>query len=587
VDAWVLNSSSGGETTEFLVYLSEQADLSAAAALRSKKEKGEAVYRTLTALAERTQPPLEAILIQLGADYRAYWIANMFWVRGGPQVIQALALRPDVAHIYANPSVQFDAPSLQEQPASLNAVGGVEWNVQRVNADDVWAVGFTGQGVVVGGQDTGYDWEHPALKDKYRGWNGISVSHDYHWHDAIHTGGGLCGPDSLQPCDDYGHGTHTMGIMVGDDGAGNQVGVAPGAKWIGCRNMSVGVGTPATYIECFQWFLAPTRLDGSLPRPDLAPDVINNSWGCPPSEGCDAANIAAMQTAVENVRAAGIVVVVSAGNDGYQGCGSVNDPPAIYGAAFTVGNTDFTDTIASNSSRGPADVTGLPKPDVSAPGTFIRSSIRGGGYGYMSGTSMAAPHVAGEVALLLSAQPGLRGQVDAIEDRIRRTALPRTAPLDCGSVPGANIPNNTYGWGRVDATAALLAHQLVIEKTVTATLINPAGTLTYTLAITHTHLYSATTGVIVTDTLPASTRFISATLPYTLTGNVVKWELASLGTNASHEFQLVVQTPITTSEPIVNRDYGVSSVDVPQAVMGRPLVTWLKKHVLFLPIIQR
>lgn len=122
----------------------------------------------------------------------------------------------------------------------------MEWNLQLVGADQVWALGATGQGVVIGGQDTGYDWDHPALIEQYRGWDGLSADHNYNWHDAIHSNSGFndCGADSPEPCDDNRHGTHTMGTMVGDDGAGNQVGMAPGAEWIGCRNMDEGVGTP-------------------------------------------------------------------------------------------------------------------------------------------------------------------------------------------------------------------------------------------------------------------------------------------------------------------------------------------------------
>ncbi len=152
----------------------------------------------------------------------------------------------------------------------------------------MWAAGYTGQGAVIGGQDTGYDWDHPALKNQYRGWNGASADHDYNWHDAIHVTGSICGANSPEPCDDDDHGTHTMGTMVGDDGLGNQIGMAPGARWIGCRNMNDGVGTPATYTECYEWFIAPYPVGGTPDQgdPSKAPDVINNSWGCPPSEGC-------------------------------------------------------------------------------------------------------------------------------------------------------------------------------------------------------------------------------------------------------------------------------------------------------------
>ena len=139
--------------------------------------------------------------------------------------------------------------------------------------------------------------------------------------------------------------------------------------------MNHGVGTPATYTECFQWFLAPTDLNDQNPDPLLAPDVINNSWYCPPDEGC---GWDSLQTVVNNVRAAGIVVVVSTGNFGLEGCGSVNYPPAIYQAAFSVGATDYNDNIASFSGPAvPSDYTNLRKPDVSAPGKTSAPAFQG------------------------------------------------------------------------------------------------------------------------------------------------------------------------------------------------------------------
>ena len=451
VDDWVLTSSESGET-EFLLYLTEQADLSGAEELITKHEKGSYVFAELTKAAVRTQKPLLAALSTMGVEHRSYWIANMIWVQGDLKIVDTLAKRNDVAHIYANPSVHLDLPIIspyQEGEFTQNTPSTVEWNISKVGAPQVWDAGYTGNGVVIGGQDTGYDWDHPALKNQYRGWNGTAADHNYNWHDAIHYGDGICEPDSPEPCDDYGHGTHTMGTMVGDDGGVNQIGMAPGARWIGCRNMYEGDGTPARYIECFEWFIAPTKLDGTNPNPDLAPDVINNSWYCDPDEGCD--DWDSLLPVVNNTRAAGIVVVVSAGNTGTYGCGSVDYPPAIYDSSFSVGATDSSDKITNFSSRGPADHTNLLKPDISAPGQGIRSSERGGGYGSMSGTSMAAPHVSGLVALLLSARPYLTGQVEAIETQIERTALPRTTLENCGGVPGSQIPNNTYGWGRIDA----------------------------------------------------------------------------------------------------------------------------------------
>ncbi|MEA3339122.1 MAG: S8 family serine peptidase, partial [Chloroflexota bacterium] len=407
----VWEAAIGGET-EFLVILTEQADLGAAANLSNREARLRYVYDALRETALRSQTPLRAELDGAGVDYGSFYVANLLVVRGNRALVTQLAARPDVARIAANPRVRQTLPQPQFDIARLLSPQGIEWGVSNVNADDVWTLGYTGTNVVVAGQDTGYDWDHPALINQYRGWNGVTATHDYNWHDAIHTNdphtpaGNPCGFDSPIPCDDHGHGTHTMGTIVGDDGAGNQVGVAPGARWISCRNMEEGWGTPATYIECFEFFLAPYPTGGDPITdglPSLAPHVINNSWTCPTSEGCDWDTL---QTVVENVRAAGIVVVASAGNSG-SSCGTVYDPPAIYDAAFSVGATDSGDNIASFSSRGPVtrDGSNRPKPDVSAPGVSIRSSRSGGGYTSMQGTSMAGPHVAGTVALLWSAAP--------------------------------------------------------------------------------------------------------------------------------------------------------------------------------------
>ncbi|MEX0881251.1 MAG: S8 family serine peptidase [Thermoanaerobaculia bacterium] len=451
VDPWVLATASQGDT-EFLVFLQEQSDLRGAVAMQEKKRKGVFVVDSLRSIAEATQKPLLALLSERGAAHRPFWVANMIWVRGNRRLIGELAAREDVFHIYANPRVRFESPALHGDAASIPL--GVEWNVLQVSAPDVWALGFSGQGVVVGGADTGYQWDHPALKNAYRGWNGMNVDHNYSWHDAIHSGGGSCGADSPAPCDDTNHGTHTMGTAVGDDGTGNQIGVAPGAKWIGCRNMDQGVGTPTTYSECFQWFIAPTDLSDANPDPSKAPDVINNSWICAPEEGCTDPTI--LRTIVENTRAAGIEVVACAGNGG--GCGTVGIP-ALFDATFAVGATDNLDLIAKLSRRGPAefDGSGRVKPDVCAPGVNVRSSVPPNDYAYNSGTSMASPHVAGLTALLISADPRLSGNPDALEQLMTSAAIHSTTDENCGGLPGTTIPNNTYGWGRVDALAAVQA----------------------------------------------------------------------------------------------------------------------------------
>jgi serine protease AprX len=437
---------------EFLVLLREQADLSPAEALPTKEMRGAYVYRNLTELAARTQPAVVAILEKAGAPHRSFWIVNALWTRGDAQLVEELARDPAVGLLEANPAVRL-AP---EGPSQLLPGNSAEktpnWNIALAQAPAVWAEGYRGEGVVVGGIDTGVDWEHPALKEQYQGWYGTGVDHDHSWHDAIHSGGGVCGPDSPQPCDDHSHGTYTMGIMVGE-APGHQIGMAPGARWIACRCMDQGVGTPASYIECLEWMVAPSDVDGSDPRPDLAPDVINNSWVCTEAEGCTDPN--AILLAVQHVRLAGVAVVASAGNAGPD-CSTVHDPPAIYDDSFSIGATDSLDAIASFSSRGPVLVDGSDrlKPDLAAPGVRITSCIPDSGYRRSSGTSAAAPHVAGAIALVCSLDPWLKGDVGRIESLLRQTALPLISDQDCGGFSGGGVPNAVFGYGRLQAYAA-------------------------------------------------------------------------------------------------------------------------------------
>jgi len=449
---WVVENTEGGTEAEFLVVLADQADLSGAADFSTRVEKGMYVFDTLREKAYATQKPLLDLLAARGIEHRSFYIINAVWVKGNRDIALTLAGRNEVWRIEGNPMIYNDLPAPSGRSQS-NSPSAIESNITYVRAPEVWALGHTGEGIVVGGQDTGYQWDHPALKGKYRGWNGSFANHDYNWHDSIHSGGGVCGPNSPVPCDDYGHGTHTMGTVLGDDGAGNQIGMAPGANWIGCRNMDQGAGTPATYLECFEFFLAPYPVGGSPAQgdPSKAPDVTNNSWGCPTSEGC---SWNTLQAAVEAQRAAGIMTVVSAGNAG-SSCSTVQDPPAIYDASYSVGALNKgTDTIASFSSRGPVTMDGSNrrKPDISAPGTNIRSSVPGGGYeGGWSGTSMAGPHIAGAVALLWSARLELKNQVDSTEYVLGQSAA-HISSSDCSS---SGWPNNVFGYGRLDVRAAI------------------------------------------------------------------------------------------------------------------------------------
>src|SRR5664279_5095105 len=368
-----------GGSSEALIVFSEQADLSGAANLPTKLEKGRYVYNALRAVAERTQAPMRKVLEARGIPYQSFYGVNMIKVTASRDLLYELAGHNEVQRIDGNPKVRSSIPSPNlTPPTGLNSTkgsmttnqttGGIEWNVARVNAPQVWALGFHGEGMVIANADTGVQWDHISLKSHYRGWNGTSVNHSYNWHDAT-------SDHSPVPIDPQFHGTFTMSEMVGDDGLGNQVGVAPGAKFIACRNMDKhGVGSPAQYIECFDFLLAPYPMGHpELANPALAPDVINNSWDCPSSEGCSLTTLQAIENAM---RAAGIFQSMAAGNYG-PNCSTVNTTPAIYPSGVGVGATDSYNSIARFSSRGPVTVDGSQrlKPELVAPGYYIRAAI--------------------------------------------------------------------------------------------------------------------------------------------------------------------------------------------------------------------
>src|SRR5437588_4143911 len=382
---WVLQHTADGKQAEFLVVLSDQADLSGAAALPTKNEKGRYVYDTLRNKSQATQGPILQWLRERGIEHQSFYIVNAVLVKGTRDVAEALVARPDVARLEGNPHIQNHLPqpeAIDEPPPRLQRPETIEPGINYTHAPQVWALGFTGQNIVVASADTGVRWTHNALKPHYRGWDGTTADHDYNWHDSIHDSvGNPCGFDSPFPCDDQPHCSHTTGTAIGDDGMGNQIGMAPGAKWIGCRNMEDdGTGSPARYIECMEWFLAPYPINCTPNEgdPSKAPDITINSWGCPVEEGCVVGD--ELQAAVEAQETAGIQMVVAAGNNG-PACGSIDDigptseagPPSWYAASYTVGALiTGTDTIASFSNRGPVtiDGSGRIKPDITAPGAF-------------------------------------------------------------------------------------------------------------------------------------------------------------------------------------------------------------------------
>jgi len=432
-----------------------------------KPEKTSIVFSMLNHNADKSQKEAKALLNSFDIHYKTFVVENCIYAKLDEDIVNQLAKLEDVKMIAYNPSVMLEEPMLVDDIDLREPEP--EWGIKMINADSVWNLGYRGEGVVIAGQDTGYDWDNDVLINKYRGYDAINqtADHNYNWHDAISEINPLhmdtivtdttnpCGLNLIIPCDDNNHGTHTMGTMVGSDTL-NAIGVAPNSKWIACRNMERGYGTPATYLECFEWFLAPTDLNGENPDPSKAPHVINNSWSCPEMEGCNAANWSILEEAVNNLKSAGVVVVVSAGNSG-PNCNTVSTPAAIFKNSFTVGATAANDTIARFSSRGTVSVDSSfrLKPNVSAPGVAVRSCIRNNEYRSFNGTSMAGPHVAGAVALIISANPNLAGKVEVIESILESTSVAKTDTLNCDGISGMDVPNPVYGFGRIDVLAAV------------------------------------------------------------------------------------------------------------------------------------
>jgi subtilisin family serine protease len=464
---------------EFIVYLREQADLSAAYAIRNWEARGAFVYQTLKTWAERTQGPLRADLRARRVAFHPFWIVNAVLVRGALADAQALAARSDVALVRANhaaalppPQASAPAPAAADYCSPDRPGDPVCWNIRRIGADRVWReVGVTGVGVVVASVDTGVSYLHPALAPHYRGaLGGGAFTHDYNWFDPQHR--------LPAPADAAGHGTHTMGTLVGGAPGGPAIGVAPGAQWIAAQGCENYVCDDADLFDAAQWLLAPTRLDGSDPRPDLRPMVINNSWGGLSDNYWYAGYVAAW-------RAAGMFPVFAAGNISQyapQQCGTIASP-GDYPNVVAVGATDADDNVAGFSLLGPT-ADGRMKPDFSAPGTYrsyrqgILSAAPDGGYQMLQGTSMATPLVAGAVALLWAARPDLIGDYDATYALLRDSAV-RRSDTRCGDPPGQ--PNNVYGYGRIDVFAAVARARVDVPWLATAgapAAIAPSGAAT-------------------------------------------------------------------------------------------------------------
>ncbi len=448
ISPWLLEQLGKGGPAELLVVLGSDGRPSLDRVL-SREE----LYKALASSAVESQAPLLSELRARSITVRPFHIVNAVLVRGDLALARSLAARGDVARIVGNPRL----PGIDgwREAASADPVRPlyVQWNLTMVRAPEVWSgLGDRGEGIVVATADTGVDWAHFALINQYRGYDQATgdADHSYAWHDAFGT--------YTVPYDDNSHGTHVTGIMVGDDGGSNQIGMAPGAKWIACRNMSGGYGSPSSYLDCMEWELAPYPQGGNPltdGRPDLAPSVVNNSWGCPPLEGCDPETL---HEATARLRQAGIFQTASAGNTG-SACGTVDAPTAIHDETFTAAAVDSSKNVTGFSSRGPVTVdgSGRLKPDLAAPGNLVYSSIPDYRYTSKSGTSMAAPHISGAVALLWSYRPALRGHVALTECALAKsasTSVNNPLAQTCGDIPNGTFPNDVSGHGLLDAYAA-------------------------------------------------------------------------------------------------------------------------------------
>ncbi|EPD53130.1 hypothetical protein HMPREF1210_00861 [Paenisporosarcina sp. HGH0030] len=466
VDKKLNDQFSKNETVTFLLKLKDQVDTKEVAIETAKKAKAQeqtaaktelmkrsAVVSSLRAKASETQYSIKTYLDQEKKkgnveEFQSFYIVNGMAVTGTKEVMEKLATFPEVEKITPNETVQLasnegsetsNQPIVDIQPTADTQAGttSIEWNIAKIDAPQAWNMGFDGTGTVVASIDTGVQWNHPTLKEKYRGYNPANPDqpdNTFNWFDAVN--------GKSAPYDDAEQGTHVTGIMVGSGPNGsNQIGVAPGAKWIAVKafNSRGGTGTQVDLLEAGEWILAPKDAEGN-PHPEKAPDLVNNAWGKRLAE-----NDEWYRPMVQNWRAAEIFPVFVAGNGAGLTEGNIWNP-ANYPESFAVGVTDSNNQRAYFSPRGPSPY-GEMKPDISAPGVGVRSAWSGSGYQALNGTSAGASHVAGVVALMKQANPSIT--VDEIEQILHDTAM----PLTDSTYPDS--PNNGYGYGLVNAYNAV------------------------------------------------------------------------------------------------------------------------------------
>ncbi|MBI4926276.1 MAG: S8 family serine peptidase, partial [Anaerolineae bacterium] len=413
-----LSTLQANEPITVIVKLRQQANLPEGKGLR-RSERLAGVIDSLKTTANGTQGPVKLLLRlrnRQGAvtSYTSFWIFNGFSVTANAATVEELAAQPDVL------SVSLDTIDVVAVSPSISNLTNPEPNISLISAPSLWSLGYTGQGVVIASMDSGVDLDHPDLVNRWRGGTNS-------WFDPY-------GQHPNSPFDMSGHGTWTMGVMLGGDAGGTSVGVAPGAQWIAAKIFNDQGSSTATAIhQGYQWLLDPDNNPGTLD----APQIVNNAWafGAP---GCNLE----FEPDLQSLRAAGILPVFAAGNSGPNA--GTSHSPANNPSAFAVGAINNSSLIYGLSSRGPSDCGGSSGvfPDLVTPGVNINTTDLGGFYTTASGTSLAAPHVSGGLALLLSAYPNLTASQ-------QETALISSA-FDLGTIG----PDDTYGYGRLDLLAA-------------------------------------------------------------------------------------------------------------------------------------
>ncbi|MFG1612992.1 S8 family serine peptidase [Nonomuraea wenchangensis] len=462
----------------FWVRMKGAADLSGARRAATKQAKAELVVESKTERAESAQRSLRKLLDARSADYTSYWIVNAVRVTADEKLATEIAKLPEVETIAPVRTLSLPKPDKATAEARVNAV---EWNIDRIGAPRVWSeTGNRGEGIVVATIDSGAQFDHPELAASYRGKNPDgTVTHDYNWFDPAR----VC-PTSA-PCDNNGHGTHVMGTMVGANG----IGVAPGARWIAAKGCELNTCTDASLLAAGQWILAPTDAAGQNPRPDLAPDIVNNSWG---GDGYDPW----YKETVEAWVAAGIFPAFANGNEG-PAC-DTSGSPGQYVISYSAGGFDVNNAVYARSSKGEGE-GGEIKPNIAAPAVNVRSSTPGGTYDSYTGTSMASPHVAATVALIWSASPALQGDVANTRPLLDSTAVD-VNDTSCG---GTAADNNVWGEGRLDAYAAVNAAPRGETGDLSGTVTSGGAPLTgATVTVTGAVTRTVTTGADGAYTIP-------------------------------------------------------------------------------------